>query len=144
MFQDWFWSGHYRTKKILFSAWLRYSAYILSSPELIYGEKIANFFFNKSKWPPSWPPLYMYLNSCEFFFNGGTLNPLPINLEPLKANIEQKIKKTFQHMFWTQIFLNFEKTLGLVMTAEINKKCLCWSNFLFNSLQNGIMLLNKQ
>ena len=55
--------------------------------------KFGQKFINKEMWPPYSPDL----NPCDFFLWGylksKIYNPLPANLDELKANLEREIKK---------------------------------------------------
>lgn len=77
-------------------------------------DKFGDKFINKDLWPPRSPDL----NPCDFFLWGylkdRVYSPLPKNLDDLKANIENEIKKISKETL-KNTFLNFEKRMNLVI-----------------------------
>ena len=77
-----------------------------------FGEK----FIDKKKWPPRSPDL----NPCDYFLWGylksRVYNPLPKDLNDLKANIEREIKNISTDT--QNAILNFSKRCDLVIKAK--------------------------
>ena len=73
-----------------------------------FGEK----FLDKKRWPPRSPDFFLwgYLKSKVY-------NPLPKNLDELKANIQREIKNIDKATLKSTV-LNFSKRCNLVIEAE--------------------------
>jgi len=84
-----------------------------------FGEK----FIDKKKLPPKSPDL----NPCDYFLWGylksRVYNPLPKDLDDLKANIEREIKNISTDTLKNAI-LNFSKRFDLVIEAKDNDNVL--------------------
>ncbi len=79
-----------------------------------FGEK----FIDKKKWPPRSPDL----NPCDYFLwdyhKSRVYNPLPRNLDDLKANIDREIKNISTDKLTNEI-LNFSKRCDLLKLKQV-------------------------
>ena len=119
MLKDWFWPKHLRTdsyKKYYFQQ-DGATPHTANSVQNWLSSKFGDKFVDKKKWPPRSPDL----NPCDFFLWGylksRVYNPLPRNLDDLKANIEREIK-TIKIDLLKSTFLNFEKRLNLFIEKK--------------------------
>ena len=80
-------------------------------------QQFSERFLDKTMWPPRSPDL----NPCDFYLWGYlksvVYNPLPKNLDELKANIKKEIEKIEEETL-KKIFLNLEKRCHLVIEAN--------------------------
>jgi hypothetical protein len=79
--------------------------------------KFGDRFIDKKTWPPRSPDL----NPCDFFLWGylksRVYNPLPNNLDELKANRAREISNIDKDVL-KNTFLNFSKRCNLVIEAN--------------------------
>jgi hypothetical protein len=80
-------------------------------------KKFGDRFIDKKTWPPRSPDL----NPCDFFLWGylksRVYNPLPNNLDELKANRAREISNIGKDVL-KNTFLNFSKRCNLVIEAN--------------------------
>jgi hypothetical protein len=89
------------------------------------GKKVQKYLLSKFKEKfidkKKWPPRSCDLNPCDYFLwpylKSKVYNPLPNNLDDLKVNIENEIKKINPDMLKNTI-LNFSKRCDLVIEAK--------------------------
>ena len=80
--------------------------------------KFGDRFIDKKTWPPQ---ISRLLNPCDFFLWGYlksiVYNPLPNNLDQMKANIAREISNIDKDVL-KNTFLNFSKRCNLVIEAN--------------------------
>ena len=119
MLQNFFWPKHLRTenyKKYYFQqdGARPHTAKIVQS---WLTSKFLSKFIAKFDWPPRSPDL----NPCDFFLWGylksKVYNPLPVNIDQLKANIQREIKNINKNIL-KSVFLDFLKRCKLVIDLK--------------------------
>ena len=79
--------------------------------------KFGSKFVNKKMWPPRSPDL----NPCDYYLWGylksKVYNPLPKNLDELKENISNEVRKITKETL-NSVFLNLEKRCNLIISAQ--------------------------
>lgn len=119
MLQNFFWPKHLRTANYKNYYFQQDGAtpHTANMVQEWLSSKFLDKFIDKNQWPPRSPDL----NPCDYFLWGylksKVYNPLPKNLDDLKANIEREIKKINKNVLESTL-KNFKKRCNLVIETK--------------------------
>ncbi len=119
MLKNFFWPKHLRTKdyKKYYFQQDGATAHTANSVQDWLSSKFSDRFLDKNRWPARSPDL----NPCDYFLWGylksKVYNPLPKNLDDLKANIEREVKNIKSDILASTI-LNFKKRCLLITKTD--------------------------